>query len=123
MRQQDEQTHAEQPEAVASDPVPVPPPDNDAGTTRIEDSDRIDGAPTGDAPASGRGPLRSDREPDRPEFHEPAPAPTAFGASTVGGAVAAAALADEDPSREPDPRDESTVRPGDGRSGDDGTPA
>jgi hypothetical protein len=52
---------------------------------------------------------RGDRA-DQPEFHEPAPAPTAFGASTVGGAVAASALAGD----RRDPRTEETVRPGDG---------
>ncbi|MGW4502473.1 hypothetical protein ACWENR_28185, partial [Micromonospora sp. NPDC004336] len=50
----------------------------------------------------------------RPEFHEPGPVPTAFGATTVGGAVAASALANPDPENEPDPRAEWTARPGDG---------
>ncbi|MFC4107062.1 hypothetical protein ACFOX0_14140 [Micromonospora zhanjiangensis] len=71
----------------------------------LHDSDRIDGAPIGDAEVDDR---------DGTEFHEPGPVPTAFGASTVGGAAAAAALANPDREREPDPRDESTVRSGDG---------
>lgn len=50
----------------------------------------------------------------RPEFHEPGPLPTAFGATTVGDAVAASALASPLPEDEVDPRTESTARPGDG---------
>jgi hypothetical protein len=75
----------------------------------LNDSDRIDGAPIGEPDGEDQ---------DRPEFHEPAPAPTTFGASTVGGAAAAAALANPDPAREPDPRDDSTARPGDGEAAD-----
>ncbi|MDG4828871.1 hypothetical protein O7627_06070 [Solwaraspora sp. WMMD1047] len=51
---------------------------------------------------------------DRPEYHDPAPVPTAFGAPTVGGAVAASALASEDRTAEPDPRDERTADPANG---------
>jgi len=47
---------------------------------------------------------------DRPEFREPAPLPTTFGAPTVGGAVAASALAGD----RRDPRADETARPGDG---------
>lgn len=52
------------------------------------------------------------------EFHEPAPVPTAFGATTVGGAVAASALSSPRPEDEPDPRADWTVRPGDGAVND-----
>ncbi|MEU4661810.1 hypothetical protein AB0F83_08665, partial [Micromonospora chalcea] len=40
----------------------------------------------------------------RPPFHEPAPLPTAFGAATVGDAVAASALASGRPQDERDAR-------------------
>ncbi|MEE6257311.1 hypothetical protein [Plantactinospora sonchi] len=46
----------------------------------------------------------------RPEFHEPAPVPTAFGATSVGGAVASSALAGD----RRDPREEELARSGDG---------
>ncbi|MBF9131006.1 hypothetical protein I0C86_18870 [Plantactinospora sp. S1510] len=51
---------------------------------------------------------------NRPEFHEPAPLPTSFGAPTVGGAVAASALAGS----HRDAREEDTVRSGDGPAED-----
>lgn len=52
-----------------------------------------------------------------PEFHEPAPLPTAFGAASVGDAVAASAMASGRPEDERDPRGEDTARPGDGAPG------
>ncbi|MGW1059233.1 hypothetical protein [Micromonospora rubida] len=58
------------------------------------------------------------RDADRaPEFHNPAPLPTAFGATTVGDAVAASAMASGRPADERDPRDEDTAQPGDGAPG------
>ncbi len=57
---------------------------------------------------------RPDDDGERVEFHQPAPVPTAFGATTVGGAVAASALASPRPEDERDPREEGTARPGDG---------
>ncbi|WFE42038.1 hypothetical protein [Micromonospora sp. WMMD998] len=53
----------------------------------------------------------------RPAFHEPAPLPTAFGAATVGDAVAASALAGGRPEDERDARGEDTAVPGDGAPG------
>ncbi|RZU77816.1 hypothetical protein EV384_6557 [Micromonospora kangleipakensis] len=53
----------------------------------------------------------------RPEFHDPAPLPTVFGATTVGDAVAASAMASGRPEDERDPRGEDTARPGDGAPG------
>ncbi|WFE31816.1 hypothetical protein [Micromonospora sp. WMMD975] len=50
-------------------------------------------------------------------FHEPAPLPTAFGAATVGDAVAASALAGGRPEDERDARGEDTAVPGDGAPG------
>lgn len=67
-----------------------------------------------DRPAGGSEPAPA----DGPEFHEPAPVPTAFGATTVAGAVAASALASGNPADERDPRDEETARPGDGLAED-----
>ncbi|WP_436837217.1 hypothetical protein [Micromonospora matsumotoense] len=62
-----------------------------------------------------------DRDGDRrSEFHEPAPLPTAFGATSVGDAVAASALAGGRPQDERDARDEDTVAPGDGAPGQTG---
>lgn len=58
----------------------------------------------------------TDRE-GRPEFHEPAPLPTTFGATTVGDAVAASAMASGRPEDERDPRGEDTAVPGDGAPG------
>lgn len=64
---------------------------------------------------------RSDRRPQdegrpvaRPLVTEPAPQPTALGAPTVGGAVAASAMAAPSRAGEPDVRDEETVAPADG---------
>lgn len=57
--------------------------------------------------------------PDQPEFHDPAPLPTAFGATTVSGAAAAAALASPDRTMEYDPRDDRTAADGDGMAVDD----
>ncbi|MDM4720483.1 hypothetical protein QTQ03_13180 [Micromonospora sp. WMMA1363] len=113
---QDEQQSTDHPETVRSAPVLVPP-----------SGDRTDPSDRGDAPEYAlddrdTGPNRegSDRgrqTADRPEFHDPAPVPTAFGATTVGGAVAAAALASGRAEDEPDPRTEATARPGDGVEG------
>lgn len=58
--------------------------------------------------------------PRRDDVDQPAPVPTAFGATTVGGAVAASALASPVPAAEPDPRQERTARPGDGAVGQAG---
>ncbi|RGC66344.1 hypothetical protein C5N14_23395 [Micromonospora sp. MW-13] len=52
-----------------------------------------------------------------PEFHEPAPLPSAFGATTVGDAVAASAMASGRPADKRDPRGEDTAQPGDGAPG------
>ncbi|MEU9826605.1 hypothetical protein [Micromonospora chersina] len=55
---------------------------------------------------------------DRPVYHDPAPAPTSFaGATTVGDAVAASAMASGRLEDERDPRGEDTAAPGDGAPG------
>ncbi|MEU2615244.1 hypothetical protein ABZ570_27240 [Micromonospora sp. NPDC007271] len=53
----------------------------------------------------------------RPEYHDPAPVPTAFGAATVADAVAASAMASGRPEDERDARGEDTAQPGDGAPG------
>jgi hypothetical protein len=105
-QQQDQQTYDGHPGAVRSDPVPVPPPPPEAtaGTDRHHDRDGREEQP--------RDPYAE--ELDETRFHEPAPQPTAFGASTVGGAAAAAALAGHSRSETPDVRDEDTAEAGDG---------
>lgn len=87
--------------------------------TREADLDRTE-AP-GDADLD-----RSDY--DRDHVAEPAPQPTAFGAATVGGAAAAAAMAGQGRAEPHDVRDEDTARRGDGTADDqlanvDTTPA
>ncbi|WP_328466098.1 hypothetical protein OHA21_45340 [Actinoplanes sp. NBC_00393] len=69
-RDPDDRTDAGQTDTVQSDPVSVP--------------QQRAGSPWQHGPADST---------DRPPAHEPAPQPTAFGASTVGGAVAASAAA------------------------------
>jgi hypothetical protein len=92
MPRQDQQTHSDQADVIKSDPVPVPPPPDDPDQSRNADR----------------------QERDRAEFHEPAPQPTVFGAPTVGGAVAASAMASGNPVDERDPREEDTAGLGDG---------
>ncbi|MCZ7435759.1 hypothetical protein O7598_05075 [Micromonospora sp. WMMC241] len=139
MRQEDQQVTQDHPEAVRSAPVPVPPPHDHDRTDVPEDArdDRgtSDDPTVGDERAAGldetraydAGELRdgADRSDDdeardddgRPAFHEPAPLPTAFGAATVGDAVAASALAGGRPEDERDARGEDTAVPGDGAPG------
>ncbi|MFY1704036.1 hypothetical protein ACN28G_20245 [Micromonospora sp. WMMA1923] len=120
MRQDQQQVSKDQPEVVRSTPVSVPPTEetNSGGTYRGGrdgvPEDALDDRGTFDDPSvrderAGRG--GSD------DFHEPAPVPTAFGATTVGSAVAASALAGGRPEDERDPRGEDTARPGDGAPG------
>jgi len=134
MRQEEQRVENAHPEAVRSEPVPVPPPgdrddrtdlDRDGhadldrdGHTDLDRDDRTDLDRDGhtDPDRDDRTDLDQDghTDPDRDEFHKPGPVPTAFGATSVGGAVAASALASPRPEDELDPRTESTARPGDG---------
>jgi hypothetical protein len=97
----------EHPERVQSEPVAVPqqrpaspspwaasPGNRPSGLDTDPDADESDGdvAARAARDASPEQGDRADRD-DRPAFHEPGPVPTAFGASTVGGAVAASAVA------------------------------
>ncbi|MFD4208892.1 hypothetical protein ACFWRG_23210 [Micromonospora tulbaghiae] len=142
MRQEEQQVTQDHPEAVRSAPVPVPQPGEHTDADR-RDADRadvpedaLDDRGTFDDPAVGdqrrdaevdetrayeAGELRdaADRtdEDGQPPYHEPAPLPTAFGAATVGDAVAASALAGGRPQDERDARDEDTAVPGDGAPG------
>ncbi|MFJ8581267.1 hypothetical protein [Micromonospora sp. NPDC093277] len=93
MRPEEQQVTPEPPETV-----PVRPP---AESTRADASEE---AADTDADA-------------RPEYHDPAPLPTAFGAASVGDAVAASAMASGRPEDERDPRGEDTAQPGDGAPG------
>ena len=101
----------ERPDRVQSDPVAVP--------------HQRPGSPWSDSPSAAdadAAPGRDDS--DAPAFHEPAPQPTAFGASTVGGAVAASAGANPDNDRwdatdrvssaDKGVGDDAVVAPGDG---------
>lgn len=96
MRQDEQQADTEHPEGA---PVAAAParPKGGRPTTGDENDQRV--TPDGDRD-------------DRPEFHRPAPVPSALGAPSVGGAVAASALAGG--AEAPDARAESTPRPGDG---------
>src|SRR4029453_15226532 len=79
------------------------------------DDDRTDRTDDADAESADR---------EQPPFHEPSAQPTAFGASTVGGAVAASATAnpendrwdatDRDSDAPPGGSDDPSVAPGDG---------
>jgi hypothetical protein len=89
-----EQAHDDHPERVSSEPVAVPQqrsgsPWADAPGTPADD--------TADAELADA--ERADGTEERPPFHEPGPQPTAFGASTVGGAVAASAMANPENDR------------------------
>ncbi|WP_436837652.1 hypothetical protein [Micromonospora rifamycinica] len=95
-------------------PYPLDHADRDDADTRDRTSDRDTVA---DRDALVDRDTVADRDGDRrPEFHEPAPLPTAFGATSVGDAVAASALAGG-PQDERDARDEHTALPGDGAPG------
>jgi len=135
-----EQAHddrADAPDHVQSDPVPVPQqrsgspwssPDAPGGTSQpvgahAVDPDRLDDAPNG--PATTEDATTDTTAADGPPpFHEPGPQPTAFGAGTVGGAVAASATAnpqnDQWDARTPvtdadsGVADDRSVAPGDG---------
>ncbi|MER6595211.1 hypothetical protein ABT214_25870 [Micromonospora purpureochromogenes] len=141
MRQEEQQGSTDHPEAVRSAPVPVPPPDAATRTPRDERDGRADipddvlddrgtfddprvaadrraDDPDDTRPYDVRDLDRDDADGDgRPEFHEPAPLPTTFGAASVGDAVAASALASGHPEDERDARGEDTVAPGDGAPG------
>ncbi|MEV6694099.1 hypothetical protein AB0M35_21760 [Micromonospora sp. NPDC051196] len=115
MRQQEQQLNNDHPETVRSTPVPVTDDDHvtDDSTDEFDNVDeraaRAESGADRSRPWDGR-----PGDDEQAEFHEPGPVPTAFGATTVGGAVAASALASPRPEDEPDPRAERTARPGDG---------
>ncbi|MFI7598928.1 hypothetical protein [Actinoplanes sp. NPDC049681] len=109
----------DRPERVQSEPVAVPgqrPPSPWSDAPGEEARDTTERERPAQNPA--------DDDPDRTEFHEPGPQPTAFGASTVGGAVAASATAnpvndrwdatDRDTDAASGVADDRSVAPGDG---------
>ncbi|MGC4744598.1 hypothetical protein ACLQ28_02880 [Micromonospora sp. DT201] len=138
MRQEEQQVSNDHPEAVRSAPVPVTPAGDRTGRSdlpedALEDRGTFDDQtiaeertnnterdagydPADDERADDSDPRhrRDDRSTDEGGFNEPGPLPTAFGATTVGDAVAASALASPRPQDQPDPRAERTARPGDG---------
>ncbi|WP_173056266.1 hypothetical protein [Phytohabitans houttuyneae] len=105
------------PDRVSSEPVPVPPPTDDVDRDQDRDpaedvTDRVPGDTLDDRGTFDDPVLAGERNdpddltavsPGAPEYHDPAPQNTAFGAATVGGAAAAAAQAG--PSREVRDRD------------------
>jgi hypothetical protein len=107
----DDQSDEERTDRVQSEPVAVP--NQRAGSPWSNTPPAADA----DAPAG-----RPDTDP--PPFHEPGPQPTAFGASTVGGAVAASATAnpindrrdatDRITAADSGVGDDASVAPGDG---------
>ncbi|WP_025619635.1 hypothetical protein [Salinispora cortesiana] len=98
MRQDEQQADTERPEGAPFAAVPARP--KGGRPTTVDENDQ-------------RVAVDGDRDDDRPEFHRPGPVPSALGAPSVGGAVAASALAGG-AEKAPDVRDESTARPGDG---------
>ncbi|GIJ24373.1 hypothetical protein [Micromonospora lutea] len=115
MRQEEQQLNNDHPESVRSTPVAVQATDDDRDL--VEDVDTVDEPTDRDRSEADRGRPwdgRPGSDSERVEFNEPGPVPTAFGATTVGGAVAASALASPRPEDERDPREEDTARPGDG---------
>jgi hypothetical protein len=97
----DDQTQEDRPERVQSDPVAVPnqrPPSpwaktpEETDTGQAADGRQHDTVAVGPVGGTDTDERREEGTVGRP-FHEPDAAPTAFGASTVGGAVAASATA------------------------------
>jgi hypothetical protein len=122
-----DQAHDEHPERVSSEPVAVPQqrtgsPWADAPGTPADDTADAELADT----------ERADGTHEQAPFHEPGPQPTAFGASTVGGAVAASATAnpehdrwdvtDRDTDAASGVADDRSVAPGDGVVTDEASP-
>ncbi|MFY1578315.1 hypothetical protein ACN26Z_25795 [Verrucosispora sp. WMMD703] len=115
MRQEEQQLNNDHPETVRSAPVAVPDTEDDRTTD--DGADIVDEPTDRDRSEADRGRPwdgRPGSDSERAEFNEPGPVPTTFGATTVGGAVAASALASPRPEDERDPREEDTARPGDG---------
>ncbi|PRY21063.1 hypothetical protein [Pseudosporangium ferrugineum] len=136
----DDEGAADRPERVQSEPVAVPgqrppspwsdaPADDTHDRVEQDTRDRVeqveeDRADRADETAVVPRHADGDDDPDRTRFHEPAPQPTAFGASTVGGAVAASAMAnpaddkwkatDRDSDAASGAADDDSVAPGDG---------
>jgi hypothetical protein len=102
----------------------------DADGTDDPDADRADDDPdrAADVPgpdsftAQERAALSDLDDSDQTTFHEPAAQPTAFGAATVGGAAAAAAMANDVRASEHEVRDEDPDRSADGATDDQTAP-
>ncbi|MFI2714053.1 hypothetical protein ACH495_28415 [Micromonospora sp. NPDC018662] len=108
---------AEVPEDALDDRGTFDDPAVDDGPgARSDETRAYDAGELRDA-ADGSDDVDGTRDGERPAFHEPGPLPTAFGATTVGDAVAASALAGGRPQDERDARREDTAAPGDGAPG------
>ena len=128
----DDQAQDEGPERVRSEPVAVPnqrPPSPWSNTPPAADDRTPADSTAADLDRDGVVDQEVDdvtrrEDTDPPPFHEPSPQPTAFGASTVGGAVAASAMAnptndrwdatDRDSAADTGVGDDANVAPGDG---------
>ncbi|MEH1030896.1 hypothetical protein Q3V37_12590 [Micromonospora profundi] len=124
--QTDRDYRSDAPEGSVDDRGAFDDPDPDAERDLTAERERTDDVDTGlydvdDETADDRRHRADERQADATDdsdgeggFHEPGPLPTAFGATTVGDAVAASALASPHPQDQPDPRAERTAEPGDG---------
>ncbi|MEU8609849.1 hypothetical protein AB0C29_17850 [Actinoplanes sp. NPDC048791] len=128
----DDQAQDDGPERVRSEPVAVPnqrPPSPWSNTPPAADDRTPADSTAADPDRDGVVDQEVDdvtrrEDTDPPPFHEPSPQPTAFGASTVGGAVAASAMAnptndrwdatDRDSAADTGVGDDANVAPGDG---------
>lgn len=90
------------------------PPLTDEGTTTGPDRPYPDAEPDQPGADADRDHSVDRAEAERGDVVEPAPQPTTFGAATVAGAAAAAAMAGAGRPELRDVRDEETVRAGDG---------
>jgi len=90
------------------------PPLTDEGTSTGLDRPYADAEPDQPGVDADRDHSVDRAEAERGDVVEPAPQPTAFGAATVGGATAAAAMAGAGRPEPRDVRDEETVRAGNG---------
>ena len=121
-----DQANEGHPERVSSEPVSVP--QQRTGSPWLD----APSAPEDSADAELADTERADGTDERPPFHEPGAQPTAFGASTVGGAVAASATAnpqndrwdvtDRDTDAASGVADDRSVAPGDGVVTDEASP-
>ena len=95
--------------------------DDDPDRTMVVGTDESDTADRDSLSAAERAEIADLNGAEPPAFHDPAALPTAFGATSVGSGVAAAALAGETRNTEHDVRDEDPDRSVDGATDDRAT--